>query len=125
MKDCVVKSLPLRNGIYTFSVLCVSATYSSGDGYGGIMLTSYSCVPLLVAITSQGDKYLNCYPLINDSLITMYVHDEYLFLKLIEGDKVKSTMSVVKTDLFSISIYSLLPYNCSYSCSFHIYNHVQ
>ena len=79
----------------------------------------------VVAISGQGDKYLYCYPLISDSLITVYVHDEYLFLKLIEGDKVKSTTSLSKADLFRICICSLVPQNSSCYCSFRIHNHAQ
>ena len=127
MNNHIIKSSPLKNGIYTFSVLNVAASYSTYDNFTYVdRIISYSGAPISMTISSQGDKYLYSYPLTNDSLITMYVHNEYLFLKLIEGDKVKSTTSMtLETDLYNICICSLLQLNTSYDCSFCIHNHVQ
>ena len=123
----IIKSLPLKNGIYIFSVLNVATSYSTYDNFTYVdRIISYSGAPISMTISSQGDKYLYSYPLINDSLITMYVYNEYLFLKLFEDDKVKSTTSMtLETDLYNICICSLLQSNTSYDCSFRIHNHVQ
>ena len=124
VNDYVIKSLQLKNGIYTFSVHNITAASSYGINIDYVT-TPYPDAPISISISGQGDKYLYFYPLINDSLITVYVHHEYLFLKLIEGDKVKSTTSLSKADLFRICICSLLPYNNSYYGSFRIHNHAQ
>ena len=124
VNDLIIKSSPLKNEIYTFSLLDVAASYPTYDRFGTI--NSYSGASISMTISSQGDKYLYSYLLINDSLITMYVHNEYLFLKLIEGDKVKLTTSMtLDIDLYKICICSLLQSNTSYKCSFRIHNHVQ
>ena len=125
VNNYVIKSLQLKNGIYTFSVHNIAAASKSYRNNFGYVSNPYPDAPISVAISGQGDKYLYCYPLISDSLITVYVHDEYLFLKLIEGDKVKSTTSLFKADLFRICICSLLPQGNSYYCSFRIHNHAQ
>ena len=123
----IVKSLLLKNGIYTFSVLSVAASYSNYNSFNCRNETVlYSGVPVSMTISNQGDKYLCSYPLIKNSLITVYVHDEHLFLKIIEGDKVKSTTSItLEKGLCNICICSLLPRSPSYNCSFRIINHVQ
>ena len=115
-KKYVIKSLPLKNGISTFSISNIVSEYRSNV---------HKCPDgaISIAISSQGNKYFYCYPLLKNGLITVYTHDEYLFLKLIEGDKVKSTISLFEADLFSICFCSLLPQNNSYYCSFCIHNH--
>ena len=115
-KDYVIKSTPLKNGIYTFSVLSI-APLSSGN--------TYSCPngAISVAISAQSDRYLYWYPLFSGALITVYVHDEYMFLKLIEGNKVKSTTGIHETYQLSICICNLLQYS-NLSCSFNIKTHV-
>ena len=116
-KKHVIKSTPLNNGIYTFSVLSIGAL-SSGN--------TYNCPDgvISVAVSTPCGRYLYSYALISHNLITVYVHDEYLFLKLIEGDKVKSTTSIHETDQLSICICSRLPQYQYYSCSFSIKSHV-
>ena len=115
--SCFINSQPLRNGIYVFSVHNITVT-SNRD------LRAVPGPSVSVAVGNQNYQYLYFHPLINDSLITVYVHDEYLFLKLIDGDKVKSTTSLMlETGLYSIYICSLLSNN--HSCSFCIRNHIQ
>ena len=116
-KDYVIKSTPLKNGIYTFSVLSI-APMSSGN--------IYSCPngAISVAVSAQSDKYLYWYPLFSGSLITVYVHDEYMFLKLIEGGTVKSTTGIHEKYQLSISICNLMPQNNNFSCSFNIKPHI-
>ena len=116
-KKHVIKST-LLNGIYAFSVFSIislnnGCSYGSRDG------------AISVAVSTQCGRYLYSYALISHTLITVYVHDEYLFLKLIEGDKVKSTASIHETGQLSICICSLIPQQNVYSCSFTIKNHVQ
>ena len=127
VNNFIIKSLSLRNGIYTFSVLNISAYHNSYRSNYDLdpIRTSYSGAAISIGVGSQDDKCLFCYPLINDSLITVYVHNDYLFLKLIEDDKVKSTTSIWEVGLFNVSFYNLMPYNSSYHCNFHIHNHVQ
>ena len=127
INSCIVKSVPLKSGIYTFSVLNVAASSPTYDTFTGTnRITPYSGTPISIGISNQADVYLYSYPLIRNSLITVYVHDEYLFLKLIEGDKVKSTTSVtLEVDMFSICICNLLQPNSQNNCSFCINNHVQ
>ena len=130
VNNYIIKSLLLRNGIHTFSVLNITAYDTSRTSYtdtlGCVPInTPYLGAPISIAVDSQGDKCLYCYPLKNDSLITVYVHDEYLFLKLIEGDKVKSTTSICEAGLFNVSICNLMPSNSLHHCNFHIHNHVQ
>ena len=122
----ITKPMSLRNGIYTFSVLNITAnhTYCNMNNFTSTS-QSYSVAPISIAVGNQGDKYLYSYPLINSSLITLYVHDDYLFLKLVEGDKVKSTTSICEAGHFNVSICNFLPYDSSYHCKFHIHNHVQ
>ena len=124
VNNYITKSLSLRNGTYTFSVLNITA-YHTYNINCTVTRQSYSGAPISIAVCNQGDKYLYSYPLINSSLITLYIHDDYLFLKLVEGDKVKSTTSICEAGHFNVSISSLLPYNTSYHCEFHIHNHVQ
>ena len=113
----IIKSPPLRNGTYVFSVLNITVTFN----YAQVVGTGPS---VSVAVSNQNNKYLYFHPLTNNSLVTVYVHDEYLFLKLIEGDKVKSTASIIlETGLCSINICGLL--SNSHSYSFCIHNHVQ
>ena len=122
----ITKPMSLRNGIYTFSVLNITATrtyYIENLGIGSTF-QSYSGAPISIAVGTQGDRYLYSYPVINDSLITVYVHDEYLFLKLIEGDKVKSTTSICESGPFRVSICNLLQPSDSYNCNFRIHNHI-
>ena len=111
----IMTSSPLRNGIYTFSVLNIAVTQNLNSGV------------ISIAISSQCNEFLYFHPLISDSLITVYVHNEYLFLKLIEGDKVKSTTSILATDLLSICICNNVDVeNYLYiDCSFSIHNHMQ
>ena len=116
-KQHVIKSTPLNNGIYTFSVFSIGAlscgnTYNCPDGV------------ISIAVSTPCGRYLYSCALISHNLITVYVHDEYLFLKLIEGDKVKSTTSIHETNQLSICICSLLPQNHCHSCSFSIKSHV-
>ena len=129
VNNYITKSLSLRNGIHTFSVLNITAKYTSCIDNLGLhnkyVSQPYSGAPISIAVGSEGGKCLYCYPLINDSLITVYVHDDYLFLKLIEGDKVKSTTGVCEAGLFNVSVCSLMPCNSSHNCDFHIHNHVQ
>jgi len=96
----IMKSSLLRNGIYTFSVINIGASYTLHNNSP----TLYPGALVSVAVSTQNRKYLYFYPLISDSLITVYVHDEYLFLKLIESDKVKSIFSIAETGLFTICI---------------------
>ena len=117
----IMSSPLLRNGTYTFSVLGITVTPPSNYSHPD------PGAPLSITITSQPNNCLYYHPVISDSLITVYTHDEYLFLKVIEGDKVKSTTSIRETSLCCICINNLLPYitHHSYSCSFSIHNHVQ
>ena len=124
----IVKSLPLKNGIYTFSILNVAASFSVYDSFTDRnRITSSSDAPISVSIiTNQSDVCVYSYALIGNSVITVYVHGEYLFLKIIKGDKVKSTTSItLETDLFSICICNLLQLNSTNKCSFCIRNHIQ
>ena len=112
----VMTSSPLRNGIYTFSILNITATQN---------FTPYTHAPISIAVSNkQCDKCLYSYPLANDSMITTYVHDDYLFLKLIQNGKVKLTISLLETDTFMICVRSLIGRH-DYNCSFDIYNHLQ
>ena len=127
VNSLVLKSLPLKNGIYTFSVLNIAASYNTftGSYENPKYAPATNLYPLSMAISSQDNKCLYSYPLISSSLFTIYVHDKYLFLKLIECNEVKSTTSVMlERDLYSVCICSLLPQN-NYCCSFCIHNHVQ
>ena len=109
----IMISSPLRNGIYTFSIINISPNRNS-----------YSNAVVSIAIRDQHDEYLYFHPLNGDSLITVYVHDEYLFLKFVEGDKVKSTTSItLDADLFSICICSIA--QSQLDISFSIHNHMQ
>ena len=116
-KKHVIKST-LLNGIYAFSVFSIDSRNND---------CAYRCADgaISVAVSTHCGRYLYSYALISHTLITVYVHDEYLFLKLIEGDKVKSTASIHETDQLSICICSLIPLQYVYSCSFTIKNHVQ
>ena len=106
----VMISSPLRNGVYTFSIINITPKQN---------LYSIS-----IAVRGQHDKYLYFHPLISNNLITVYVHNEYLFLKLIEGDKVKSTTSItLEENLFSICICNIA--QSQYNISFSIHNHMQ
>ena len=110
---CIISSSPLKNGVYTLSIINITPKQNS-----------YSNALVSIAIRDQHDKYLYFHPLISDNLITMNVHDEYLFLKLIEGDKVKSTTSItLEADLFSICICNIA--HSQYNISFSIHNHMQ
>ena len=112
INNYVMTSSPLRNGIYSFSILDITPPHH------------YQCPMISIAVSDQNQyKFLYSYSLIGDHLITVYVHDEYLFLKIIGGDKVKSTASLIGTDLFSIRICNLVLTNIN--CSFCIHNHVQ
>ena len=116
-KKHVIKSTPL-NGIYAFSVFSINSG-NNNCAYG------YADGAISIAVSTHCGRYLYSYALISHTLITVYVHDEYLFLKLIEGDKVKSTASIHETGQLSICICSLMPQHSAYSCSFTIKNHVQ
>ena len=73
----IIKSSPLKNGIYTFSVLNVAASYSTYDNFTYVdRIISYSGAPILMTISSQGDKYLYSYPLTNDTLC-MFIMSTY------------------------------------------------
>ena len=112
----IIKSPPLRNGTYVFSVLSITATVNYQRAISGPSVS--------VAVSNQNNEYLYFHPLFNDSQITVYVHDEYLFLKLIIGDKVKSTASIMlETGLCSIYICGMLSNHHNYS--FCIHNHVR
>ena len=113
-----IKSTPLKNGIYAFSVLNIAPlrhgyTYTLPNG------------AISVVVSTQCDRRLYSYTLISPSLVTVYVHDEYLFLKLIEGDKVKSTTTIHGTDPFNICICNMMPQDNTLTCSFTIDNNVQ
>ena len=126
INNYITKSLSLRNGIYTFSVLNITANHTYYNMSNGTTTSqSYSVAPISIAVGNQDDKYLYSYPLINSSLITLYIHDDYLFLKLVEGDKVKATTSICEAGHFNVSICNLLPYDSPYHCKFHIHNHIQ
>ena len=117
--NVIMTSSPLRNGIYTCSILNITATHNNEP---------YTHAPISIAVSDkQGDKYLYSYPLANDSMITAYVHNDFLFLKLIQDDKVKVTVSLLETDIFRICVRNLIPYNqyACYYCSFDIHNHLQ
>ena len=125
INDTAMKSLPLQNGIYTFSVLNVSVSCSSFDGQY-ITTDFYPGAPVSMTIFNQSKKYLYSYPLINNSLFTVYVHNEYLFLKFIEDNRITSTTSIMlEGNLYSLCICNLIPQDSKYNCSFSIHNHVQ
>ena len=64
----VMTSSPLRNGIYTFSILNITAIQNSAP---------YTYAPISIAVSNNHcDKYLYFYPLANDSMITTYVHED-------------------------------------------------
>ena len=127
INDTAMKSLPLQNGMYTFSVLNLSASCTTYDSFsGGYIANSYSGAPISMTICNQNKKYLYSYPLINNSLFTVYVHNEYLFLKFIEDNRITSTTSIMlEGDLYSLCICSLMLQDSEYKCSFSIHNHVQ
>ena len=123
----VIKSSPLKNGIYTFSVFDIAASYSTGSSsyIPSTYVPATNMYPISMAISTQDNKCLYSYPLMKSSLFTIYVHDKYLFLKLIECNEVKSTTSIMlERDLYSVCICSLLP-DTNYRCSFRIHNDFQ
>jgi len=103
----IMKSSPLNCGIYTFSV-------SNFTAHAAFSRDKFIAVNLI----DQSDVYLYTHPLKEDSLVTFSVDGDELFLKIIENNKVKSTVSMNGTSPFRVCICNLLVPDCQFQCSF-------
>jgi len=103
----ITESEPLKNGMYTFKVSNIS-----GHNYGDV---------ISVDVIGQSRKYLYTHPLKSNDVVTMSVHDDDMFLKLINADKVKSTVCISESQPFRVCICNISSYSNS-SHSFYIYD---
>ena len=90
----ILKSAPLKNEIYYFRLKNIYLSNGS------------DLSKLLVAISDASENYLASTPVSSDSIITLYVHGRYAFLKLVEicSNTVVSTLSVTGDNPFSVCI---------------------
>ena len=90
----ILKSAPLKNEIYYFRLEKIYLSIGS------------DLSKLLVAISDASENYLASTPVSSDSIITIYVHGRYVFLKLVEicSNTVVSTLSVTGVNPFSVYI---------------------
>ena len=76
------------------------------------------------AIAGSNQRFLHINPIMHtDLLITIYIHDDDLFIKFIEGKTVKSTTTTTGPKPFSIHICNLIQQSSSgysYSSTFSI-----
>jgi len=107
----ITESLPLKNGMYTFKVYDIS---------GHI----YNVVILSVDVIGRSRKYLYTHPLKSNDVVTMSVHDDEMFLKLINADKVKSTVCISESQPFRVCICNISNISLSSNSyhSFYIHN---
>ena len=104
----LTESVPLENGIYTFKVSNISC-----------------CSRISVVIIDQSKSCLYTRPLTNDDVVTLSVHDDNMFLKLINADKALSTVCISGTKPFKVCISSNSSSDSSsylHSHSFYIYD---
>ena len=102
-----VKSMPLSSGMHSFCLSNLSFTVTSGQGQ---ILNINSQIS--IAIFDKHDRYLDIHPVLcNDILISLYIHDDDLFVKFIEGGKVKSTTTTSGESPFVICICNSEPYS--------------
>jgi len=102
----ITESVQLKNGIYAFKVSNICCQHT------GVILS--------IDIINQSRIYLYTYPLTSNDVVTMSVHDDDMFLKLISPGKVKSTVCISESKPFSVCI-SALSY-ASHHHSFYIYD---
>jgi len=106
----ILKSSPLKNGIYSFSISCFLSTVSI------VILQSYSL----------GTRTLCKFPLPQSCLITINVHSENVFLKVANAEldqlKVKSTITLtdVTSPEIEITHLSTLHANRNVPCYFDV-----
>jgi len=105
----IMKSSPLKNGVYAFSV----SNFTAQAPFNREKF-------IAVNITDQSDAYLYTHPLKQGSLVTFCVDGEELFLKLIENNKVKSTVSASGTRPFRVCICNLIIPDYQYQSNFRI-----
>ena len=91
-QDYILKSAPLLNGIYLISISNIRCSYCNPE----------------IAITVIGKQkcYLHKESLTSGSLITMSIHDDHMFLKGINANKVKSTVCISGSKPFRVCICS-------------------
>ena len=113
--DFVIKSMPLGNGIYSFYLCNLSFTRTSNAA-----TNLDHCNQISFNIAGRNQQFLHINAVIYTSLlITIYIHDDNLFIKFIEGGTVISTTTTTGTRPFSIYICNLIqpPSSSSYSFS--------
>jgi len=94
----VVQSLPLGNGIYSFSFQSFEQYESKAKATSSSSVVHSNPPPaqesnLNIAISSKEGEIVYTSSLENGDVFSLYTHDKYLFLKCIENDEVKSTIS--------------------------------
>jgi len=122
---CIVKSAPLKNGIYSFYIFNPPSLYQKSEPiYASVVFKNEGTLKLNENIVCT-DK-LQSY-----DLVTFYIHDNYLFLKRIGRGKVISTISTEGSGVFTVCIQSdhinsLLAFeNCNKLVTFKIGDHLQ
>ena len=120
----VVKSMSLANGIYSLSLSDLYFARSGGNPYCTTQLDHKGQIS--IAIADGNLQYLNTYPVVYANLlITMYIHDDDVFMKFIDNETaiVKSTITITGTCPFSIHICNSMKQiltNYSYTSTFSI-----
>jgi len=99
LNQCVVKSAPLKNGIYSFYIFNPSSVVQkvSVPIYASLVFKNKGEFEGNIVCTDK---------LQNNSLVTFYIHNNYLFLKHIRNDQVISIISIEGSGVFSVCIQS-------------------
>jgi len=101
----VVKSMPLSNGIHSFTLSNLSFTYIPSSSYGCSERAANINGQISIAIVDKNNHCLDTHPVMcNNILITLCIHDSDLFIKFVEGGKVKSTFTTTGGNPFVICI---------------------
>ena len=103
----ITESVPLKNGVYTFKISNIFC---------------YLNAILSVDIIGQSRKHLYTFPLTSNDVVTMSIHDNDMFLKLISADKVKSTVCISESQPFRVCICNISSCGYDHSHSFYIYD---
>ena len=104
-RKSIMKSLPLGNGIYSFCLESFIQCKWKGDADSVLDVPPYYLKSSLnIAIVSKNGEILFNNALLNGNTVTVYAHDEYLFLKFLENDEIKSTITTHGDGPYSLLI---------------------
>lgn len=109
--ECVLKSAPLRNGIYSFHI------------FDPRLGKKYFPMIISVVFKNKDGKRVCTDDLQNYNLVTFYIHDNYIYLKRIGNGKVISIISIEGSGPFTVCIHSDNSNN-QYLVTFKIGDHV-